>query len=91
MKGWRWIGMGLGLAIMGAQAGWMDILKGVPGMKAPSQQQGLGKEEVAMGLKEALLKGVDTAVSALGREGGFLDRPQVRIPLPPSLDPVAKG
>lgn len=37
------------------------------------------------GLKQALIQGANNAVSQLGRNGGFLDNPQVRIPLPPGL------
>lgn len=37
------------------------------------------------GLKQALIQGANNAVSQLGRNGGFLDNPQVKIPLPPGL------
>ncbi|MDA8328367.1 MAG: DUF4197 domain-containing protein [Betaproteobacteria bacterium] len=46
----------------------------------------LSQSEVGKGLKAALLQGVDTAVSTLGRTGGFNDSPKWHIPLPPALD-----
>lgn len=47
--------------------------------------------EIAGGLKEALSKGVRTAVSTLGREDGFLEDARVKIPLPKSLQKLEKG
>lgn len=47
--------------------------------------------EAASGLKEALGKGADFAVSSLGRENGFLENSQVRIPLPESLRTAEKA
>ncbi len=40
------------------------------------------------GLKQALIQGASNAVSQLGRSGGFMDNPQIKIPLPPSLQKV---
>lgn len=48
------------------------------------------EERVASGLKEALAQGVQHAVSQLGREGGFLNDLQVRIPIPENLKKVEK-
>jgi hypothetical protein len=50
----------------------------------------LSQEQVATGLKEALEKGVQQAVSRLGHEGGFLTNPAVRIPMPEKLHTVEK-
>lgn len=47
--------------------------------------------EIAGGLKEALSKGVKTAVDSLGKENGFLDNTRVRIPLPGSMQKLEKG
>jgi len=47
--------------------------------------------EIAAGLKEALTKGVGSAVKLLGREDGFLANPRVKIPLPKSLQKLEKG
>lgn len=38
--------------------------------------------EMAMGLKEALGNGIGSAVNILGKEGGYFNNPQVRIPFP---------
>src|SRR5436190_21013019 len=50
----------------------------------------LTQQEIVAGLKQALGKGVDYAVTTLGREGGFLQNFQVRIPLPERLQPVER-
>lgn len=42
------------------------------------------------GLKEALAKGVTTAVATLGKENGFLKEVGVKIPMPESLQRVEK-
>jgi len=49
----------------------------------------LGESEAASGVRAALERGADSAVSLLGRPGGFLDNPQVRIPLPGALNKAA--
>ena len=45
----------------------------------------LSQDEVANGLKQALGKGVQQAVSVLGKENGFLSDSSVRIPVPEGL------
>lgn len=50
----------------------------------------LSNKEAASGLKEALLRGADVAVSQLGKSNGFMGDAQVRIPLPPALRPAEK-
>lgn len=47
--------------------------------------------EAAGGLKEALTKGADFAVSSLGRDNGFLGNDKARIPLPDSLKTAEKA
>ena len=49
----------------------------------------LGESEAASGVREAVQRGADTAVSLLGRPGGFMDNPQVKIPLPGALNSAA--
>ncbi len=49
----------------------------------------LGETEAASGVRAALERGADSAVSLLGKPGGFLDNPQVRIPLPGALKSAA--
>jgi hypothetical protein len=49
----------------------------------------LDQTEAASGVRAALERGADSAVSLLGKPGGFLDNPQVRIPLPGALKNAA--
>ncbi|MBF0182308.1 MAG: DUF4197 domain-containing protein [Magnetococcales bacterium] len=49
---------------------------------------GLTQMEMSGGLKEALSVGVRRAIQGLGRQNGFLNDPQVKIPLPPALQPM---
>jgi hypothetical protein len=51
---------------------------------------GLSEGDAALGVRAALERGVAAAVSLLGRPGGFLDNPKVRIPLPGFLNEAAK-
>lgn len=48
----------------------------------------LSNKDAAAGLKEALTQGAGKAVGLLGRTDGFLGNPQVKIPLPESLQQV---
>ncbi len=50
----------------------------------------LSSDQVVGGLKEALGKGVERAVSSLGHDGGFLTNLNVKIPLPEKLQTVEK-
>lgn len=59
-----------------------------------TQAAGLGEisgTEASAGLKEALTKGADFAVSSLGRDNGFLANDKARIPLPDSLKTAEKA
>jgi hypothetical protein len=49
----------------------------------------LDESQAASGVRAALERGADSAVSLLGKPGGFLDNPQVRIPLPGALKNAA--
>ena len=51
---------------------------------------GLSQGDAALGVRTALERGVAAAVSLLGRSGGFLDNPKVRIPLPGFLEELAR-
>lgn len=51
---------------------------------------GLSGKEASAGLKEALARGADMAVSQLGKPNGFMDDARVRIPLPKSLRAAEK-
>jgi hypothetical protein len=46
----------------------------------------LSNADASAGLRKALDQGINNAVGKLGVPGGFLNNPQVRIPLPAKLD-----
>ncbi|HSH93546.1 MAG TPA: DUF4197 domain-containing protein [Roseimicrobium sp.] len=50
----------------------------------------LNSDQVALGLKEALSKGVAQAITNLGRDNGFLTNIAVRIPMPENLQRIEK-
>ena len=56
----------------------------------PACAAGLSESDAALGVRAALEKGASTAIDSLGRSGGFLDNPKVRIPLPGMLNDAAK-
>ena len=51
---------------------------------------GLSEGDAALGVRAALERGAVSAVGLLGRSGGFLDNPKVRIPLPGFLNDAAR-
>lgn len=51
----------------------------------------LSQDQMVGGLKEALAKGVQNAVSQLGHTGGFLTNASVKIPMPENLRTVEKA
>lgn len=55
-----------------------------------AQAQAVSQTEAASGIRAALERGAEAAVSLLGKEGGFLDNPKVHIPLPGFLNDAAK-
>ena len=57
---------------------------------AASATNGVGENEAALGIRTALEQGALAAVGLLGRSGGFLDNPAVRIPLPGSLENASR-
>lgn len=50
---------------------------------------GLSNADAAGGLKEALTQGAGRAVELLGSNGGFMNNPKVKIPLPGVLEQAA--
>jgi len=52
--------------------------------------QTVSQSDAASGMRAALERGAEAAVSLLGKEGGFLDNPKVHIPLPGFLNDAAK-
>ncbi|OOZ37246.1 DUF4197 domain-containing protein [Solemya velesiana gill symbiont] len=91
-------GMLLGATV---HADWQDWLKSATekledssvteSLGAGSTSSALSNDQIIQGLKEALRVGTKKAVELLGKEGGYLNDGQVRIPLPDALETVAKG
>ncbi len=54
-----------------------------------TSEDGFSGSELEEGLKEALIVGAKRAVAQVSREGGFLNNPKIRIPLPSHLERVA--
>jgi hypothetical protein len=67
-------------------AGGLGSLAASPAARAA----GITESDAALGVRAALERGAVVAVGALGRSGGFLDNPKVRIPLPGFLEDAAK-
>ena len=93
----RWIilAAGLALAAPAHAIDWNEMLKGVLG-KPVSQPTASGVDalsttDINAGLKEALARGADAAVSQLGQKDGFFGNAALKIPLPPSLQKAEKA
>jgi hypothetical protein len=68
------------------------VCSGGLGMLAASvaNAASLTEGDAALGVRAALERGATSAVGLLGKPGGFLDNPKVRIPLPGFLNEAAK-
>jgi hypothetical protein len=94
-----WVASVLAAAAAGAaQAGLGDLFKSAEDLmrSAPSGAttalgSGLSNAEIGGGLKDALSVGAARAIALLGKPGGYLNDPKVRIPLPGALATVGKG
>ena len=62
----------------------------VAGASTAARAAGLSEADASLGVRAALDRGATAAVGVLGRTGGVLDNPKVRIPLPGFLSEVAK-
>ena len=51
----------------------------------------LSQDQMVSGLKEALGKGVQHSITNLGRDGGYLNNVNVKIPVPEKLRTIEKG
>jgi Protein of unknown function (DUF4197) len=60
------------------------------GAAPAARAAGLSEADASLGVRAALERGANAAVALLGRPGGFLDNPKVRIPLPGFLKEAAK-
>lgn len=87
----------VGVTSMGglAQADWKAWLESAKEAVGQSDSTpgvtALSNDQVIRGLKEALRVGTGKAIAILGRQGGYLDDSQVRIPLPENLQGIARG
>ena len=57
---------------------------------AQTNKNKVSDSDISGGLKEALGKGVSSAIKSLGKEDGFLGNIRVKIPLPKSLQRIEK-
>jgi hypothetical protein len=55
-----------------------------------ARAQGISEGDAVHGIRAALDRGAASALALLGKNGGFLDNPKVRIPLPGFLNEAAK-
>ena len=72
----------------------LALLAGLPPFISRAQAldlSGLSNADAASGLREALSRGADLAVSRLGVTDGFLGNPKVKIPLPDGLKQAEKA
>jgi hypothetical protein len=78
-----------------AQADWLEqvMKRGLELKTAPATQTtaaALSDEEIVRALKEALAQGSRQAIARLGKTGGYLNDPNVRIPMPDNLKTVER-
>jgi Protein of unknown function (DUF4197) len=82
-------------SISGSRAGLLNQLEALAGTNqaavSASGVAGLSQDQMIAGLKEALGKGMQTAIAKLGRNDGFLTNLNVKIPLPGKLKSVEKA
>ena len=67
-------------------AGFGDFFKGVK--DAVQGDQELSQSKIIDGLKEALLVGTGNAVEIVSQVGGYLENPEIKIPLPDAIQRV---
>jgi len=83
----------LAASIGSARAGWLEALGlGKTSTNAPAATalSALSQDQMVSGLREALGKGLQHAITTIGHEGGFLTNLNVKIPLPEKLQTVEK-
>jgi len=74
------------LSFFACSTGWQDTLNQVAaGMQT---RKGLTQQDIAAGLKEALVVGASNAVDLTGRLNGYYQNPEIRIPLPEKVRDV---
>ncbi len=65
-----------------------DISKNIQKNETISTKSSLDNTTISSGLKEALKKGVEFATTELGKENGYLNNLNVKIPLPQNLQSI---
>ena len=73
--------------VLGSQ----DDPASAPAPLNPTRVENLKPAEIQSGLKEALVRGAETAVAQLGQQDGFFADPALKIPLPPNLKKAEKA
>jgi hypothetical protein len=56
-----------------------------------AQSPDLTQTQASSGLQEALSHCVSAAIASTGSPGGYFENPEIKIPMPPSLENVEKG
>ena len=82
------------LSLATAQAAFLDFLKpktSETNAISVAALSGFSQDQVAEALKQALGKGVTSAITNLGQADGFLKNPKVKIPMPEKLATVEKS
>lgn len=89
---------GLALAPPAHAFDWNEMLKGViskpagpPTAPAAHGVDALSTSEINAGLKDALTRGAEAAVTQLGQKNGFFGNAALKIPLPPGLQKAEKA
>jgi len=67
-------------------AGFQDFLKGAQKMLGTSDS--ISESEIVEGLKQALEIGTTKAVDLVSKQGGYYNNPEIKIPLPGSVQKV---
>jgi hypothetical protein len=87
MKRFRWLVIVFVVtwagAVSNAAGGWSDVLKNTLNSFGSGNQ--LDNAEIIDGLKEALEIGTSQAVQLAGRENGYFNNPEIKIPLPETI------
>ena len=89
-KKWLVLATGIALASSAQAFDWGSLFKNTIEKPAGQEQSAAGVDslsstEINSGLKEALTRGADAAVTQLGQQDGFFGNKKLRIPLPEPL------
>ena len=96
LRNWLVVSVAFAVALPAAGADWLDFFRRKPASESTSSSPAavslasLSQEQVVQGLKEALHKGIQQAVTNLGKPNGFLGDLKVKIPMPEGLRTVEK-